>query len=168
MGEPRFFFAAWPPTDVLSALRLRLAQFHQRNWPPAGRCELPQRWHLTLFYLGASDPTRLQRRLDDFWPGPFPITLSFDRIRAFKGGRVLWIGGQEAPPALTQWRQGWLAEDGVEADSFLPHVTLLRSPRPWSWEEKSIEPLYWTLQELTLVASSGGQYTVLRRWPMVS
>ena len=168
MAEPHFFFAAWPPEDVLSSLRQRLATLGQQDWPPDSRCELPMRWHLTLCYLGTADPKPLQSRLDACWPGPFPITVTFDRIGAFHGGRVLWIGAPEAPTALQQWWQGWLAGNAAKAGPFVPHVTVLRAPRPRPWVERVMAPLPWTLRELTLVASSGGHYTVLQRWQMSS
>lgn len=164
MAQLHFFLAAWPSREVRSGLRLRLAKLGPQDWPPGGRCEMPARWHLTLSYLGAADPAPLQRRLDDCWPGPFPITLRLDRMGAFHDGRVLWLGAQEVPAALAGWRQGCLGEDSTPANPFLPHVTLLRAPRPWPWVEQAIRPLRWTLEELALVASVDGQYTLLRRW----
>jgi 2'-5' RNA ligase len=56
---PRLFIAVWPPEEVVDRLRQL-----PRNDEPGVRWVPPEKWHVTLRFLGDADPVQVAGRLD--------------------------------------------------------------------------------------------------------
>jgi 2'-5' RNA ligase len=169
----RLFFALWPG----EALRRSIAQAAQAITDRAnfkGSRVAPERYHLTLLYLGDLHPQYARRAQDaaaSVSAAPFELVL--DRAGYFPGAKVFWIGPEQAPPALTDlWQQ---LRDAMksrhvphERQGLRPHVTCLRRvERPA--QPVSIKPLRWQVQEFVLIHSvltGPPEYRVLARWPL--
>jgi 2'-5' RNA ligase len=120
-------------------------------------------------------------------PSAFSITL--DCLGYWQRSHILWAGSSQTPEPLRAWvdrlreaqtRCGLIAD----ARPYRTHVTLARQVRRYSGIGRGgkvaarmrrervdgIEPLEWSVQALTLVASEtrqhGARYTVLREWPL--
>lgn len=110
---------------------------------PAARWVPVENLHLTLRFLGATDPDRVPRLVDAVRPAfaAFePLTLRLAGGGTFppaRSARVAWVGidGGEALPELQ--REVAAAADAAlglepEGRAFHPHVTLARPRRPWN------------------------------------
>lgn len=162
--------------DLAAAVDAVRAQAPPRlRWPP------PERWHLTLAFLGEVDDGRLAALLPRFarvagrHPAP---TLAVAGAGRFDG-RVLWAGlagdtealGRLAASLTAQARHAGLP---MEERPFRAHLTLARSDRP-----VGLAPVVaalaghrgptWTASEVHLVRSALGPrpvYTTLHSWPL--
>lgn len=111
----------------------------QENLWGAGKSGLtrPENLHLTLAFLGQTDPSRLDdlRKVMDR-TGAEPLELRFDRMGVFRreGGDIWWLGMEENRVllALQSRLKGELRQAGfpVEDRKFVAHLTLARRIRP--------------------------------------
>jgi 2'-5' RNA ligase len=167
----RLFVAVWPSPEAVEHLRDTLAVDR-----PGGadlRWQPPERWHLTLAFLGDVRPERTERRLGRLvLPPAGPLQLA----GAGTFGPVLWIGVAPAP-----WL-GDLARDvrsalRVEDGPFRAHLTVARDRgRSAPAAARSAVPALagysgptWTPEALTLVSSRTGpqpRYEVIASWPL--
>jgi 2'-5' RNA ligase len=169
----RLFAAIWLPSEVEAHLDenidgARTAHPHLR-WVP------PQRWHITLEFLGDCGPHELNRQLDR-WErrasrsGPLQLRLAGAGTFPAKAwmARVLWIGLDGDLAGLRK-----VAAYGTE-----PHLTLARTRERTDLTNLSHElsryagPT-WTAGEVTLVESHqrgsnerGPRYEPLMAWPL--
>jgi 2'-5' RNA ligase len=101
----------------------------------------PGNIHLTLKFLGETDPDRIpgiQNKLTEILASFTPLRLSLDSIGVFpntKNPRVLWIGLKDNEGALKTLQaaiENTLESVGfpVEQRSFSPHLTLARIKSP--------------------------------------
>lgn len=174
--QHRLFFALFPDDAEREALR-RLADTLQPVYPRA-RWARPERYHLTLHFLGESDHLRedqvraAREALRDFRAGPVEVVLDH-----------LLCLGNPAQPALTMaalhpsqelvafWRglQQRLLRAGFKQHagrSFVPHLTLgYVSPRVQPVDVPAVRLRPGAVQ---LVHSVQGQpdYDVVGRWPL--
>lgn len=132
----------------------------------------PQRYHLTLLFLGDVTPEQAEAaRAAAATVRGEPFTLTVDRFGYFHGAKVLWAGAEQAPPALTAlWLhlRDALQAAGVphERRALAPHVTCVRGlHRPAAGP---LGPMDWPVHEFTLVHSipNPPEYRVLARWPL--
>jgi 2'-5' RNA ligase len=173
----RLFFALWPDPLVRDAIA-RVASRLDASHAPDGRRQAPERYHVTLQFLGdvgrqPVDATRaaLEAGTDVRAPG---FELSLDRTGCFSRSHVWWLGSQDPPDALFALHRQLalaLASRGLvlESGEYTPHVTLRRNIRR-SLAATPIGPIAWSVRDFVLVDSRPGTpdpYRVLARWPLV-
>lgn len=174
----RLFFALWPD----ATLRQRIAEATTRLAAARathGRRLRPQRYHLTLQFLGDFNPLPPSliddaiAAADDVRSVVFEMAL--DRAGSFGGTRVGWLGPTSTPPGLLALREALgLALDRYSVPhpssavaTFTPHVTILRGMRQ-PLPAIAIPSLAWPVGGFVLIHSRPGQgdYTVLRHWKL--
>lgn len=163
----RLFIALWPTPAVRRALARVQAAW---AWPAGVRHEATARLHLTLHFLGPTDPARLPalRVLLDAIDAPDcaePLVL--DRATVWRSGiAALEPASPPAVLAVLHSRIGdGLAALGlpVERRPFRPHVTLARRARG-AQAPAAFAPVAWTTGRAVLVESLPGpppRYRVL-------
>lgn len=171
----RLFFALWPPAEVRAALEARaLALLAGQQ----GRLESPQRWHLTLLFLGAQgdDAGQWLATAKAIGAGVrgAPFGVRIDRSGAFGHAGVGWLGGDAPQPLLAlvaSLREQALARGvALEAErAYTPHLTLVRRARP-PLPVAAIEPVDWPVSEFVLAESvpPPAPYQVRGRWALGS
>ena len=173
----RLFFALWPDAALRGRIASTVAGLERDN-APGGRRLNPDRYHLTLQFLGDFQPLR-QSVVDAAIAAADSIRLPgfdlvLDRVGSFPKAGVCWLGASAPPEALRQLWDGLgsaLTSARVQvksASDFSPHLTVLRDvrgPLPLT----PIEPLPWPLGEFVLIDSVSGAhptYRLLGRWPL--
>ncbi len=188
-GGPAGLVRAFLAFDVPSAIkdRLRVSMGEIRGRLPAARWVRPQGVHVTVKFLGASKPERLDELVQALEPevtGLAPVTFTLGEVGFFPSparARVAWIGGTAhgARPIVTAVeevavRMGWPAD----RRPWSLHLTLARLKSPWppqavdrflQWGERlAFEP--FRCSELVLYSSvlqpSGAVYTRLAAMPL--
>ena len=174
-GTLRLFFALWPDKaacDAITAIAREVAAAGKGKAPP------PANIHLTLAFVGdvATD------RVDALGPigtaaalAVAPFTLTLDRVGGFRDAGIAWLGTTTAPPPLgelaRQLRAGLRAERfPVDRRAFAAHVTLARKCGAPPARARRVDPVTWSVDALTLVASrlapGGSRYHTLTEWPL--
>jgi 2'-5' RNA ligase len=173
----RLFFALWPAAALRKRIATTVAGLERDN-APGGRRLNPDRYHLTLRFLGDFQPLR-QSVLDaaivaagSIHLSPFDLVL--DLAGSFPKAGVCWLGASSPPDALQQlWNELGRALTSARvqvrsAPAFSPHLTVLRDVRR-PLPPTPIQPLSWPVREFVLVDSVSGThpaYRVLGRWPL--
>ena len=169
-GTQRLFVAVWPTPEAVAHLAATLAD--PRPGGDALRWQPPERWHVTLAFLGQADPEAAVARLGRVRrPAVEPLHLAV--AGAF--GPVLWIGVQHGP-WLTGLGRAVRSALHVEDGRNRPHLTIARARGPAgvrvAREAVSAFADYrgpaWTPPGLTLVRSTTGpapRYEVIAAWP---
>jgi 2'-5' RNA ligase len=174
VAEPvRLFFALWPEPPVQQAF-FKAGQRLSRHC--GGHRTRRENIHLTLAFLGAVAPERVQRVIavaDQIQCSAFAI--EFDRLGWWQQNQVAWAAPSDTPrPLLELYKalQLALVQEGFKFDErrFLPHVTLLRKAK-CSGALIHNEPLTWRVDNFVLVRSTlqqnGPHYALLKRWALV-
>jgi RNA 2',3'-cyclic 3'-phosphodiesterase len=165
----RLFFALWPASD----LQARLAAWAKQA-AGKGRTMRRENLHLTLAFLGATDPARVADLMALATGVRFdPFRLALDRVGYWKHNRIIWCGASEEPEALAALvsdLRARLDAGGMRYDPkpFVSHVTLVRAaaglPAAPAWI-----PLIWEAADFALVNSTRVEgrvtYQVLRCFP---
>jgi 2'-5' RNA ligase len=170
----RFFFALWPD-PAARALIARLAR--EVALESCGRPTLPDLVHLTLAFVGAQPPERLEslRRLAMLVRGR-AFTLALDRVGVFRKTGIAWLGEttpHEDLAALQRELADALRSRGFPVDTrpYTPHLTLARRATVVV-ERRLPEPIGWRVTGFTLVSSetSGPSpvYRTIGQWSLVS
>jgi len=173
----RLFFALWPAAALRNRIATTVAGLERDN-APGGRRLNPDRYHLTLRFLGDFQPLR-QSVLDaaivaagSIRLPPFDLVL--DLAGSFPKAGVCWLGASATPEPLQQlWNELGRALTSARvqvrsAPTFTPHLTVLRDVRK-PLPPTPIQPLPWPVREFVLVDSVSGVhpvYRVLGRWPL--
>jgi 2'-5' RNA ligase len=168
----RLFFALSPD----AALRQQIAEAStqlEREHASGGRRLNPDRYHLTLQFLGDFQPLRpsvvdaARQAADSVRLPAFEISL--DHAGSFPGSNVWWLGTHGMAPGLQAlWDAlgAALARAGVQVKSsqrFAPHLTIRRDVRR-QIEPVAIGPLHWAVRDFVLFDSRPGQpYEELHR-----
>ena len=168
----RLFVALWPSEDAVERVDADLDPLRPRH--PELRWQPPERWHLTLAFLGERDLERTERTLDRVLTDP-RVAEPIRTRGAGHFGPTLWLGVQH---------EGWLTglardvQRGLHVtDRFRAHVTVARGrgPAGRAIVKAAADTLAdhsgpsWIPYEVTLVASVTGpqpRYTVQRSWPL--
>ncbi len=171
----RLFVAIWP--DDASRAALADTVHGARRAAPDVRWQPPERWHITLAFLGQADPGRTTARIStDHASGRAPMAEPIRLAGAGSFGPVVWVGVEHGI---------WLADLAgrlqrtlrVADRRFRAHVTVGRV-RGQGAAARALEvaPLLlphagraWTPSEFTLVESTTGpapEYRVIDRWPL--
>lgn len=171
----RLFFAFWP-TDEFRAELVAATQKLARD--SGGRVIPPENLHVTLLFLGQVANARfdaVQQAADAFTHAP-ALELSFDRAEVWGRANLLALTTSTTPPAAAALadKLGQSLRDELSEKSehdFRPHITLARD-LPRRRRPEPTQPLLMQVNDFVLVESrpgpGGSQYSVLRRWPLVS
>ena len=179
----RLFVAVAPPPAALDHLAAALAE--TRGGTASGdplRWIPPERWHLTLVFLGEVDDARVDRLAAALVPVAAarpPLALSLRGSGAFPG--VLWIGlagdvdglGGLARATRRAVRSAGVA---VERRAYRPHLTVARSRQPAALELRDARDRLgpyagpaFTVDALRLIRSYPGpqpRYEEVASWPL--
>jgi 2'-5' RNA ligase len=176
----RLFVALWPPPDAVSEL-LAVVEDVRRDAPTL-RWTAPERWHLTLAFLGEVVEERrpeLEERLARAASRHPALALRFAGGGRF-GSRLLFtrVDGEREP--LTRLAASVAAAARrsripVDDRPYKPHLTLARSKdgedlRPLAARLAAFSGRPWTATQVDLVESRLGsgpaRYTSLASWPL--
>ncbi|MGY2085249.1 RNA 2',3'-cyclic phosphodiesterase [Blastococcus sp. SYSU DS0539] len=180
----RLFVAVDPPDDARRDLERVLAPL--RDAPGAPRWSRPDRWHLTLLFLGGVPDAVVPGLVAAVAPAVAatpPMTLRLaggGRFGSLRRPQVAWTGldGDVAPLVALAGRLAAAARGlglPVEDRPFRPHLTLgrWRPGRPADGALTDRLAGYrgpaWPVTEVRLVESRLGptpQYTTLAAWPV--
>ena len=177
----RLFVAVDLPDDVREHLRSRTGPL--RDAMPGWRWAPPERWHLTLAFLGQVADERvdeLTRRMGLAARRHEPFDVRLGGVGAFSNARrakVLWTGVEGDRDALKALADSVSAgarraKIDVEERKYRPHVTLGRRHAPVDIRD-SLGPGYesppWRVEEFVLVESHLGssvRHEVRERFPL--
>ena len=166
----RLFVALWPPPSVVAALDTDLCDI-RRDAPPSLRWQPPQRWHVTVLFLGEASvrraTTMVARAAADFPPA------QMTGGGGGRFGRVLWWGIDAPWTTALHGAVSHLAGRPRDA-RWRPHLTLARSrgaavPSPVLDAVRGLPSRTWTADRLLLVASTVGpdpRYDTLHEVPL--
>lgn len=172
----RLFLALWPDEIIRRRLvreRDRAATGHR------GRPVADDNLHVTLVFLGGCDEGQqacVERTAAQVRGASFTLTL--ERMGYWPRPRVMWLGAEQTPAALTALVEDLtrgLAECGFprEERPFRPHITLMRKvlSRP-RFEPSVDEPVQWPVNDFHLVESltrsAGAEYRIVATWPLAT
>jgi 2'-5' RNA ligase len=160
----RLFFALVPPPALRDRIAAAAAAV-ERAHPSGGRMLKPDRYHLTLRFLGDFDPLPpslpdAARAAGDAVPLQ-PLELLLDHAGSFGSNGVRWLGGPGNDALQALWRDlgDALARRGVRLPrepGFAPHVTIVRDARA-PLGRAPIDPLGWAVDGFALVLSRPGR-----------
>ena len=173
----RLFFALWPDAALRKQIATTVSRLERDN-ATGGRRLNPDRYHLTLQFLGDFQPLR-QSVLDGAIDAAGsirlrPFGLVLDLAGSFSKAGVCWFGASTVPETLQQlWNELGQALTSARVQvrsvpTFIPHLTVLRDVRK-PLPPTPIQPLPWAVREFVLVDSVSGAhpaYRVLGRWPL--
>ena len=160
----RLFVALRPPPDAVADLRSRLP-----TWPSA-----PERWHVTLAFLGDAQPETVHEALQVRLSGRPSFDLRLQGSGCFGRNGPVWVGLGGDVAALRE-----LAAEGaaaaraagvvLERRAYRPHLTVGKRGHPDPALLTAYEGPLWRAREVELVRSDVGRrvvHTVLERYPL--
>ncbi|WP_159015692.1 RNA 2',3'-cyclic phosphodiesterase [Cognatiluteimonas profundi] len=170
----RLFFALWPDDAVRSSIAQAASLLDDAT---GGRVTAPESYHLTVLFLGDFRPLPQSVLSTAMVAGASmrvePFELSLDRVGAFPGNHVLWLGPGVVPAGLLalheRLMQALAPKLSMQREAgFVPHVTVRRKARA------AVPPLTppvvrWPVRDFVLVDSRPGMpYRILARWPLLT
>lgn len=164
-GRPtaRLFLALWPDAAARQALR----DWQRSARMPTGAAVVaPERWHLTLHFLGAVPADALAALVPRLAVAGARVPVQLGRFAVWPRG--IAVLEAEAPAAPLVALQGALGEAltgagiAVEARPWRPHLTLARRAEGARAPDARIA---WTAERYALVQSDGG-YRTLATYPL--
>ena len=173
----RLFFALWPDDSVRRAIGNLVATLPR---PRGARAIRPQRFHVTVVFLGDFDPlsdamlVAIQSAADAVRSRCFELSL--DHVDSFARSRVGWLGTSSVPAELTALHDALdvaLRSAGVPLTSstpFVPHITVQRNVRT-AVPAMDLPPIQWTVRDFVLITSVPGSpepYRIVGTWPLVT
>jgi 2'-5' RNA ligase len=161
----RLFIALWPDDTAHAWLRTCDAAI---GWPAGAARGGPERWHMTLHFLGAVPPAQLPALLPALQQPFDPFAFELGHVTVWPRGLVV-VEPAEAVRPLQDLHAGLgaaLQRTGqrVEARPFRPHVTLARRA-PRARLSTPPERQRWPVWGYALVASAGGRYRNVALYP---
>ncbi len=163
----RLFVAMVPPRPAVAALERAVAAVRDEPW----RWVPPERWHLTLEFIGDTDADEVARRWARRARDAAPLRLHLAGAGAFplvRRGQVLWVG---LAGDIDKWQR-------LAGDDQPPHLTIARSKRPVDMTAAVMALAAhrgpaWTATEVVLfdsqpgrAADGGSRYRVVERFPL--
>ena len=183
----RLFIAIEIPEDIRARIASLLKEF--RAISPHGKWVRPENLHLTLKFMGETDPAKLvevQSALASICSAQ-PITIEFRGLGFFPNARrprVFWLGIQSsaalADTVAAIDRAVHKLGFPLEERPFTPHLTLARftesslaaSLQSAITEKAAVSLGAFTATEFHLIESklksSGAEYTTLQSFPFVA
>lgn len=172
----QLFFALWPGEGTRE--QLAAAARGLRAQGARGRWIDPRRYHLTLHFLGRHPVLDAGLCASARSVGSSVALASFDwvldRAGSFAHARIpAWLGCARVPAGLQAlWHalaEGLHAQGlRVQADAFVPHVTVLRDADS-PVDRELPEPVHWRVDDFVLVDSRiqpFAPYRIIGRWPL--
>lgn len=176
----RAFLAVVPPPDAVAVYVAALPSWRSR-WPDLGWVA-PERWHVTLAFLGDVSDGQVDRLRLDLGAAP-PVSLAVSGGGCFPAAdkaRVVWAGlagDVDGLAVLARAARAAAAEVGVPKDPkpFRAHLTLARVRRPPAVLTDLVADLdglagpAWPAREVVLFRSRLGPnpaYEPRRTWPL--
>lgn len=160
-GPHRLFHALWPDAALRERIAAAAARI-DREQAPGGRPLRPDRYHVTLQFLGefpVLPEATVEAACEAARTVAFePFDLVLDRVGGFAASRVWWLGCSEVPAALQRLHDGLgaaLAAAGVSVKAhpvFTPHLTIRRNVRRHT-RPRPIAPLEWRVEGFVLIDS---------------
>lgn len=172
----RLFFALWPDADTRAATAAATDALLQAQ-PGAGRRLRPDRYHLTLQFLGDIPVDRrdavMAAAIDAVARVDSPaFDLVLDQAGAFANARVWWLGPATPPEGLrTLWDSlaAALPRHGVKpkaSPGFSPHLTIVRDIAA-RLPITPIAPIRWRVDRFVLIDSQPPKpYRIVGEWPL--
>lgn len=167
----RLFFALLPPASLRDRIADAAAGI-ERMQPSGGRQLKPDRYHVTLRFLGDFDPLppslpTAARAAGDAVPLR-RFEWGLDHAGSFGGNGVRWLGGPASDGVQALWCDlgDALARQGIRVarQGFAPHLTIARDARA-PLGHAAIDPISWAVDGFALVGSRPGRpYEILQRW----
>jgi 2'-5' RNA ligase len=166
----RLFFALWPPPETARALAAWAREVQQQT---GGRATAEETIHLTLAFLGDTDPAKAIAAAQRLRGARFDLPV--DTSQYWKHNKIVWVGPRTIPPTLqdlvTQLHQTLTEEAFVlEKRAFAAHITLLRKASP-PQSLPELPPLRWPAHDFVLVHSkptaTGSRYETLERFQLL-
>lgn len=179
MAELNRLFFALAPDDAVRKACADAARSINLRAQPGGYLFSPDKYHLTLLFLGdfvsADKQAAAERAAAQLRSAPFALTL--DYAGSFRNNSKIpcWLGARELPdalPALHRNLRETMKAAGVapERMSFTPHLTIIRDAQR-SLPDTRIEPIAWDVRDFVLIRSRldrrPADYEVLGRWPLI-
>ena len=159
----RVFIAVMLPDAVRHALEPQIEQL--RSLAPDISWEVPERWHITLSFLGNVEPSvlrDLEPRLERAASRTDPFTLRLSGIGRF-GNRVLHVKIDGERPALRRLAERTTASArrvgiAMREERYRPHVTVARSRRrvelpPLVESGRGVTSAEWPVTEFVVINS---------------
>ena len=169
----RLFLALWPDAGTrnkLAEVQRKLARIERLKKAKAVPVD---NLHITAHFLGdVSEDIQLQLESLLGEVRADACTLIIDRWGYFPKPKVLWLGAQTSPPALSDLVEQTetciqACMEGYRQNRFVPHITVFRKARH-PLEVDDFEPIEWPIDRFVLVESvthpEGARYTVLKEW----
>lgn len=166
----RLFVAVEIPPSVRAAVDAAVAPV--RAAAPGLRWVAPERYHLTLVFLGAVEEelvTALGETVREACHGMQAFELSLDGTVGTFGRRVLWAGLRDSPQLVELASRVTAAVRRVvalpdEDRAFSAHLTLARAGREKVrsalLDAVAVPPVAWTVDRVVLMKSAGGYQVV--------
>ena len=177
----RLFVAVAVPAEAASSIETAIRPVKAAL--PGARWTPPERRHLTLRFLGSTDPERvpwLEDRLTRAAAGWAPFIVAVRGLGAFpstRRARVLWVGLDDADGSLGRLAAG--VQESIAAEyppdrrPFSPHVTVARCDPPVALAMPEGAPALeigsLAVREMSLVRShlgSAPRYETLASFPL--
>lgn len=160
----RLFVSLRPPPEAVEDLRRAASR-----WPSP-----PERWHVTLAFLGNVEPEPVHEALRRQLAGRAAFGLRLEGSGSFGRNGPVWVGVGGDVPALRELAQQVTAaarEAGVPLDAraYRPHLTVGKRGHPDPALLASYRGPQWRADEVELVRSDLGRtvtHTVLERYPL--
>jgi len=176
LQKDKLFFALLPDPDAGEQMA-DLAKDWRWNFDLSGTPVPIERLHVSLKGVGRFDglPDSVVKAAKEVGAAikGAPFELTFDQRLSFKGvphPLVLTCGAAPAPLlALREALVTGMTQAGLDTGkpaAFVPHVTLLRDPKPLA--PAPVDPsIGWLVRDFVLIHSVDGQgHTHLGRWPL--
>lgn len=160
----RLFVSLRPPPEAVADLRGRASR-----WPSP-----PERWHVTLAFLGDAEPGPVHQALARRLAGRPAFDLSLEGSGTFGRNGPVWVGvGGDVPAlrALAQEVAAGAQQAGIELEPrpYRPHLTVGKRGHPDPALLASYRGPQWRADAVELVRSDLGRtvtHTVLERYPL--
>lgn len=160
-GPHRLFFALWPDATLRRRIAATATQVEAEH-APGGRPLEPERYHITLQFLGEFSPlpaALVESACEAGGRVAFePFDLVLDQVGSFPGSRVWWLGCSDMPRALQTLHDALgleLATSAVAVKAhprFTPHLTIRRNVRR-QIPQRPVMPLTWQVRGFVLIDS---------------
>jgi 2'-5' RNA ligase len=119
----RCFFGVKLPSD----LQKEISDLSKKIIDGPAKMVSEQNLHITLRFLGETDPTKLKPHFGDFKFDPFSVQLkgigAFPNIRR---PRIVWVGIADGSDSLEELHRRITSTLNLSPDKFHPHVTVAR------------------------------------------
>ena len=176
VAHRRLFLALWP--DEFTRTKLVKIQKHFAGKRLAkARPIVPENIHITVHFLGTVEESIVEPLctcLDNVKASAFHLDI--DRWGYFPRPKVLWLGAEEIPDALSNLVESTaVCVKSVLPDyrykKYIPHATVYRRAR-YPGNTEPFEPIAWHIDRFVLVESisrpEGVEYRISHEWSLMA